>query len=91
MSKHLLTNVITNLVNEYSNANEYGVSLITIPDFDYAQFAQGLSSRRKSELYFLGFSTEQKASLMTSLPDLGEAVKYSYTVEEAEISRNSGN
>ena len=54
MSKHLLTNVITNLVNEYSNANEYGVSLITIPDFDYAQFAQGLSSRRKSELYFLG-------------------------------------
>ena len=31
MSKHLLTNVITNLVNEYSNANEYGVSLITIP------------------------------------------------------------
>ena len=91
MSKHLLTNVITNLVNEYSNANEYGVSLITIPDFDYAQFAQGLSSRRKSELYFLGFSTEQKASLMASLPNLGEAVKYSYTVEEAEISRNSGN
>ena len=91
MSKHLLTDVITDLVNEYSNANEYGVSLITIPDFDYAQFAQGLSSHRKSELYFLGFSAEQKASLMASLPNLGEAVKYSYTVEEAEISRNSGN
>lgn len=55
MSKHLLTNIIVGLVNEYSNANEYGVSLITIPDFDYAQFAQSLSNRRKSELYFLGF------------------------------------
>lgn len=52
---NLLTNVITDLVNEYSDANEYGVSLITIPDFDYAQFARGLSTRRKSELYFWDF------------------------------------
>lgn len=88
---NLLTNVITDLVNEYSDANEYGVSLITIPDFDYAQFARGLSIRRKSELYFLGFSAEQQTSLMTELPNLGDAVKYSFTVEEAEISRNSGN
>ena len=88
---NLLTNVITDLVNEYSDANEYGVSLITIPDFDYAQFARGLSTRRKSELYFLGFSAEQQTSLMTVLPNLGDAVKYSFTVEEAEISRNSGN
>ena len=90
MSKHLLTNIIVGLVNEYSNANEYGVSLITIPDFDYAQFAQSLSNRRKSELYFLGFSADQRAALMDSLPDCGETVKYRYTVEEAEISRNSG-
>lgn len=91
MIKHLLTNVITELVNEYSNSGEYGVSLITIPDFDYAKFAQGLSSHRKSELYFLGFSADQKVALMESLPNCGETVKYSYTVEEAEISRNSGN
>jgi hypothetical protein len=75
MSKHLITNVITELVNEYSNAGEYGVSLITIPDFDYAQFAQGLSSRRKSELYFLGFSTDQKTALINSLPYCVDAVK----------------
>lgn len=28
---NLLTNVITDLVNEYSDANEYGVSLIIHP------------------------------------------------------------
>lgn len=91
MSKLLLTKVITNLVNEYSKADEYGVALITIPDFDYAQFAQGLSTRRKSELYFLGFDSRQQTELTAVLPNLGEAVKYGFTVEEAEISRNSGN
>lgn len=90
MSKLLLTKVITNLVNEYLKSDEYGVALVTIPDFDYAQFAQGLSARRKSELFFLGFDTNQRTELSDSLPDLGDAVKYSFTVEEAEISRNSG-
>ena len=90
MEKHLLTNVITDLVNEYSSAKEYGVSLVTIPDFDYVQFAKALSPNRRAELYFLGFSSEQQANLMTSLPDLGNQVKYSYKVEEAEESRNSG-
>lgn len=90
MSKHLLTNVVIDLVNEYSKAQEYGVSLITIPDFNYAQLAKGLSSKRKSELYFLGFSSMQQNELANCLPNLGDQVKYAYSVEEAEISRNSG-
>jgi len=90
MKKHLLTNVITDLVNEYSRTKEYGVSLVTIPDFDYVQFAKALSPNRLSELYFLGFSSEQQTDLRASLPDLGEQVKYSYMVEAAEESRNSG-
>lgn len=90
MNKHLLTNVITDLVNDYSIAKEYGVSLITIPDFDYAQFAMNLSQKRKSELYFLGFSRDQQDALTSALPDLGDQVKYSYAVEDAETSRNSG-
>lgn len=36
MSKKLLTQVVTRLVNEYAAAKEYGVSLVTIPDFNYA-------------------------------------------------------
>lgn len=87
MSKLLLTKVITNLVNEYLMAREYGVSLITIPDFDYAQFAQNLSSIRSSEIFFLGFSEVQQEDLRTKI---GEQISYSFSVEDAEASRNSG-
>lgn len=90
MGKHLLTTVITALVNEYSKAGEYGVSLVTIPDFDYAEFANTLTQERFSELYFLGFSDAQRAILETSLPDINTHIRYSYAVEDAEVSRNSG-
>jgi len=46
MSKKLLTQVVTKLVNEYATAKEYGVSLVTIPDFNYAQLAQELDNSR---------------------------------------------
>lgn len=47
MEKTLLTKVVTQLVNERANAQEYGVALVNIPDFDYVAFALGLSSERK--------------------------------------------
>ena len=37
MSKDLLSQVIIALVNEHAAAKDYGVSLVTIPDFDYAK------------------------------------------------------
>ena len=43
MEKTLLTKVVTQLVNERANAQEYGVALVNIPDFDYVAFALGLS------------------------------------------------
>ena len=55
MEKTLLTKVITQLVNERAKAQEYGVALVNIPDFDYVSFVQGLSSERKAALFFLGF------------------------------------
>ena len=89
MSKKLLTKIITELVNGQAKAMEYGVSLINIPEFDYVGFVRGLNSSRSLELFFLGFSNEVRAELTESLPEL-ENVSYSYTVEAAESSRNSG-
>lgn len=90
MNKNLLTKVVTNLVNGYASAMEYGVSLITIPDFDYAQFIRGLDINRKLQVFFLGFDSLQKKELLSILPDMSESVVYGFTVEEAESSRNSG-
>lgn len=90
MSKKLLTKVVTNLVNEYAAAKEYGVSLVTIPDIDYAQFVYGLSTRRKSQVFFLGFSKQQEQDILSALPNMGDSVSYFFTAEEAEASRNSG-
>ena len=90
MSKKLLTQIIIKLVNGHAKAKEYGVSLINIPEFDYPRFVQGLDSSRNLELFFLGFSDEAQAELASQLPQL-EGISYSYTVEAAESSRNSGN
>lgn len=90
MSKKLLTQVATKLVNEYAVAKEYGVSLVTIPDFDYSVFAEELDTGRCIQIFFLGFSKQQEQELKDILPDKGENVSYAFTVEEAEQSRNSG-
>lgn len=89
MCKKLLTKVITQLVNECAGAQEYGVALVNIPDFDYIEFARGISSERKVELFFLGFSEDEKAVIEGSL-SRDETFAYDFTAEEAEKSRNSG-
>ncbi len=91
MSKMLLTQAITRLVNEYAAAREYGVSLVTIPDFNYSQLADSLDTVRCVQVFFLGFSKQQEQELIDTLPDKGVTVSYAFTVEEAEQSRNSGN
>lgn len=91
MSKKLLTQVVTRLVNEYAVAKEYGVSLVTIPDFDYSEFAEHLSAQRHAQIFFLGFSKQQEQALIETLPNKGTDITYAFTVEEAEQSRNSGN
>lgn len=90
MNKKLLTKVVTRLVNEYAFSMEYGVSLVTIPDFNYSQFVRGLNVNRRIQIFFLGFSNAQERELLTTLPDMGESVAYDFTVEAAEASRNSG-
>lgn len=89
MEKTLLTKVITQLVNERARAQEYGVALVNIPDFDYVSFVQGLSSERKAALFFLGFPTATRARIESELPQ-SEKLSYDFTVEKAEESRNSG-
>lgn len=89
MEKTLLTKVITQLVNERAKAQEYGVALVNIPDFDYVSFVQGLSSERKAALFFLGFPPAARARIESELPQR-EKLSYDFTVEKAEESRNSG-
>ena len=89
MEKTLLTKVITQLVNERARAQEYGVALVNIPDFDYVSFVQGLSSERKAALFFLGFSPAARTRIESELPQ-SEKLSYDFTVEKAEESRNSG-
>lgn len=89
MEKTLLTKVVTQLVNERANAQEYGVALVNIPDFDYVAFALGLSSERKAALFFLGFPESTRARIESELSQ-NESLSYDFTVEKAEESRNSG-
>lgn len=90
MSKKLLSQVVIKLANEYAASNAYGVSLVTIPDFDYALFASSINTNRQTQIFFLGFSKDQEQSLSAVLPCLSPKVSYAFTVEEAEASRNSG-
>lgn len=89
MEKILLTKVITQLVNERAKAQEYGVALVNIPDFDYVAFVQGLSYERKAALFFLGFPAATRARIEDELPQ-SKRLSYDFTVEKAEESRNSG-
>lgn len=89
MSRMLLTNVTVNLVNKYIASQEYGVSLINIPDFDYAEFSSKLIDKKSIAIFFLGFTKEATDQLQATLPAL-ENVRYSFSVEEAEESRNTG-
>lgn len=89
MEKKLLTKVITQLVNERAKANEYGVVLINIPDFDYTSFMKNLSLERHSALFFLGFSGDKKKQIENSFPQ-SERLSIAFSVEEAEELRNTG-
>ena len=85
--RKLLTEVITYLVNKKANTGEYGVSIINLSDFDYAEFAKGIDCEKHSELFFLGFSNHE--DLQSVLP-VNNQVSYSFSVEDAETSRNTG-
>lgn len=89
MSKILLTKVVVELANKYAMSQEYGVSFINIPDFDYVDFSRKLNSNKKIELFFLGFNYEDERKLKQLLPTI-EGLTYSYRVEDAEVSRNTG-
>ncbi len=89
MSRMLLTNVAVNLVNKCVSSQEYGVSLINIPEFDYGTFSSKLIDKKQIAIFFLGFKKDAAEQLQATLPAL-ENVRYRFSVEEAEESRNTG-
>ena len=89
MKNDLLTQVLTDLVSKKESANEYGVSILNIPEFDYAGFVNNLATSRGVELFFLGFSSNSEKEILKQLTYKGNFT-YSFSIEQAEESRNSG-
>lgn len=85
----LLTTVITKLVNKFENDGEYGVSILNIPNFDYQSFVSSISSDRIVEFYFLGFTNEMERTIKSQLMS-SDKYECSFSIEDAEESRNSG-
>lgn len=85
----LLTQAIIEIVNQKTSQDCFGMSIASLPDFDYEGLVQGISTSKSLELYFLGFNKEAIQALQLQLADT-EHCRFFYTVEEAEQSRNQG-
>lgn len=85
----ILTKVITNLVNKRAKEQEYGVSIINMPTFDYKYLLENLNKDRNATVFFLGFCPEDQEQIRKDINDI-QGVHFSFDVEKAEESRNSG-
>lgn len=90
MTGDLLTNVIVETISKYAASKEYGISLVNIPHFDYVEMARKIRPDKKMEIFFLGFDKKMIDELHSNLPEK-DNVKYSFSIEDAEESRNNGN
>lgn len=86
---NILTNVITNLVNYKAKEQEYGVSIINMPTFDYKYLVENLNKDRSVALFFLGFRPEDQKKIGGEIGDI-QGIHCSFDVEKAEVIRNSG-
>lgn len=91
MGSTLLTNILINLVKEHSDNQQYGVNIINLPGFDYYKFLDGINNSldKMIEVFFLGFYEEEKTEILEEIKPI-ENIKSSFSVEDAEKSRNSG-
>lgn len=90
MKNGLLTGAAKDLIVRHIENKDYGVQLVNLPDFDFVELVELLPIEQSLEIYFLGFSREMENMIIARLPRISGVV-YSFSVEEAEDSRNSGN
>lgn len=83
----LLTKVIAETISKKCNDGSFGVSLINIPSVNYADLVSNINLSKKAEIFFLGFYEKEIESMELVERD---SIGFFYTVEEAEISRNTG-
>ena len=83
----LLTKVIAETISKKCNDGSFGVSLINIPYVNYADLVSNINLNKKAEIFFLGFYEKEIESMELVERD---SIRLFYTVEEAEISRNTG-
>ena len=84
----LLTKVIAETISKKCNDGSFGVSLINIPFVNYADLVSNINLSKKAEIFFLGFYEKEIESMELVERD---SISFFYTVEEAEMSRNTGN
>ena len=89
MKESILTRVLVNLVNKKVDNEEYGVAIINLPSFEYLSLISQLSSKKKHEVFFLGFSESEEATISDEMTGVENAT-IAFSVEEAENSRNNG-
>ena len=89
MKNFLLTTVITKIINKYITSEDYGVSLLNIPEFDYSEFSKKVSTKKKIELFFLGFDKSKEKEISENITQ-SSTLSFNFSIEEAEKSRNSG-
>ena len=83
----LLTKVIVETISKKCNDGSFGISLINIPSVNYADLVSNISLSKKTDIFFLGFYDKE---IKTMGLDKNDNINLYYTVEEAEISRNTG-
>lgn len=83
----LLTKVIAEAISKKCNDGSFGISLINIPSVNYADLVSNISLSKKTDIFFLGFYDKE---IKTMVLDKNDNISLYYTVEEAEISRNTG-
>jgi hypothetical protein len=91
MSNQLLTKVLVDLIKEHNDNDQYGVNIINLPSFDYIKFLDevGRVISKKLEVFFLGFHPNEEREAIQEIVST-DSLKLSFSVEEAERSRNSG-
>ena len=62
--------------------------MINIPFVNYADLVSNINLSKKAEIFFLGFYEKEIESMELVERD---SISFFYTVEEAEMSRNTGN
>lgn len=86
---NLLTTVVARLIDKKNSSGEYGVSVTNLPALDYVDLFSQVDNNKPISVFFIGFTSDEVSATKALCKDTDQ-INFFYTVEDAEISRNSG-